>query len=141
MILEESRVRLFVDGQQLADQAVKFNKGASVAGGLAFGSLAGREIGCRGLIDEVRLTAGIRQITLPTAPFEADAQTIGLWHLDEMNAERRFQDASKLKAPALADAEGVKKKSLTSPRPKTISVNLSSGSNGRKGTVSTIAGG
>ena len=142
MIVEPSRVRLYVDGQQVADQAVKFNAGATVAGELAIGSLAGREIGCDGLVDEVRISKGVRDIKeIPTAPFEADEQTVGLWHLDELDAEQRFPDSSNGKSPAVADAAAVKKKPRLLSRLKTISEPTRSGSSGPRVIRSTTAGG
>jgi len=47
-------------------------------------------------LDEVRISSVIRQISgIPTAPFEADADTIGLWHFDSYDPERGFPDASR----------------------------------------------
>jgi type 1 glutamine amidotransferase len=142
MILESERVRLFVDGQLSADQAVKFNGGATVAGSLSIGSLIGQEIGCQGSIDEVRISKGVREIQkLPTAPYEADAQTLGLWHFDELDKERRFPDSSAKKSPAVVQTEDVKKKSLSLHRSKTISARRSSVSSGLKVIVLMTAGG
>ncbi len=142
LIVEPARVRLYVDGQQVADQAVKFNAGATVAGELAIGSLVGREIGCDGLVDEVRISKIAREIKgLPTAPFEADEQTVGLWHLDELDAEQRFPDSSNGKSPAVADAAAVKKKPRLLSKLKTTSEPTPSGSSGPRVIRSTTAGG
>ncbi len=98
MTFEPTRVRLFVDGQQVADQAVKFNGKAAVPGGLSIGALVERTIGAKALIDEVRLSRGVREITgAPTAPFEADDQTVGLWHFDELKNDK-VADVSRLRA-------------------------------------------
>lgn len=84
MIHEASRVRLFVDGQEVADTAITSRAKAPQAGGLSIGSLVNHEIGCAGLIDEVRLTKGIRDISKGTkTPFQPDERTIALWRFDE----------------------------------------------------------
>lgn len=122
MIIDASRVRLFVDGTQAADQPVKFNDGKSVAGDLAMGSLVAREIGCSGLVDEVRISNIAREIkSVPAAAFEVDDHTLGLWHFDELDAEKRFPDSSKSKNPAIAELDAVKKKS---PRPLKLTTTL-----------------
>ncbi|MBL8826207.1 MAG: ThuA domain-containing protein [Planctomycetaceae bacterium] len=98
MTFEPTRVRLFVDGRQVADQAVKFNGKAAVPGGLSIGALVDRTIGAKALIDEVRLSRGVREImAVPTAPFEADDQTVGLWHFDELKNDT-VADVSRLRA-------------------------------------------
>ncbi|MDB5390500.1 MAG: Trehalose utilization, partial [Planctomycetaceae bacterium] len=142
MIVEPTRVRLFVDGQLAADQVVKSNAGPTVPGGLAIGGLVGREIGCTGSVDEVCISQGVREIKgTPTSPFESDAQTLGLWHFDELDKDQQFPDSSPAKSPAVADAKAVKKKFLSLSMSKTISGRPSSVSNGRKVTGSTTAGG
>lgn len=136
---EAERVRLLVDAQVVADQPVQFKKGQTVPGPFAIGSLVDRAIGCRGLIDEARISKGIREIkSIPTTPFEADDQTLGLWHFDQLNDQKRHPDASVSKAHALAEGD-VKKKS--SPHKlKTISAKGPSASNGPKTTRVMTAG-
>ena len=102
MILEPERVRLYVDGKQVADQSHKRNNRATEAGGLAIASLVDRAIGCSGLVDEVRISRGARAITAaPDKPWTPDDSTIALWHLDELVEQKRFDDASPLKNAAL----------------------------------------
>lgn len=142
MTIAPDRVRLYVDGKQVADQAMKFNDGNVVAGDLAIGSLVGQEIGCDGLIDEVRISNKLREFkAVPAAPFEVDEQTIGLWHLDGLDAERRFPDASKSKSPAVAASDFVKKKLNLALKSKITSERTPSASNGRKLTLPMTAGG
>ncbi len=142
MTLEPGRVRLFVDGKQVADQAMKFNDGTIVAGGLAIGSLFGQEIGCDGLIDEVRISSTLREIKdVPTKPYEADEHTIGLWHFDALDAEKRFPDASKLKSPAGAADDVIKKKFHLPLKSRITLGQTRSDSNGPKRTRVTTAGG
>ena len=46
-------------------------------------------IGCDGLVDEVRISNVLRTIDgVPTAPLEADAATVGLWHFDRLERDR-----------------------------------------------------
>jgi putative heme-binding domain-containing protein len=100
MIYEARRVRLFVDGQIVADTAVASRGMAPQAGGLAIGSLVTHEIGCAGLIDEVRITKGIRDIARGTkTPFQPDERTIGLWRFDEQKGAS-ITDAGVLKNAA-----------------------------------------
>lgn len=111
MLYEPERIRLFVDGKQVADQAVKFHGDAGTAGELALGSLASNRIGCDGLIDEVRISRGLREITsVPAEPLPVDERTVGLWRLDESNAEGTYRDQSSLQNHATAAAVGEKKK-------------------------------
>lgn len=101
MILERDRVRLIVDGKTAADVKVAFQNGKTVEGRLAIGSLAGKEIGCGGIVDEVRITKGVREIAAtPQAAAKADENTVGLWHLDSLESGK-FADESKLKNPAV----------------------------------------
>lgn len=57
MVLEIDRIRLFVDGTLAADQAIVRTELKSNPGNLALGSLIDQQIGCTGLIDEVRICA------------------------------------------------------------------------------------
>ena len=86
MVLEPTRVRLYVDGKQVADQTHKAVSGTKTPGPLSFGGIVSRGENCNGVIDEVRISKGVRSITsVPTAPFLVDAQTLGLWHFDSLN--------------------------------------------------------
>lgn len=94
MMFEPERIRLYVDGRKVADQAVKFGQGAAVDGGLAIGELVGREIGCQGLIDEVRIARGVREFTrVPDHPYPFDDETIGIWHLDIVDKGKSPDDS------------------------------------------------
>lgn len=102
MILEPDRIRLMVDGKQVADQQHKRTDKGSQAGGLALASLVDRGIGCTGLVDEVRISKGVRQMSAaPDKPFVPDDTTIALWHLDDLVEQKRFDDASPNKNAAL----------------------------------------
>lgn len=84
MIYEASRVRLYVDGKLVKDQKIKPKSGGeSKPGNLALGQLVDRSIRCDGLIDDVRISKGVREIALPTTAAQKDKQTIDLWNFDE----------------------------------------------------------
>ncbi len=94
------RVRLFVDGKEVANEPIKRGEDRTVKGELSIGRLPTGEIGCSGLIDDMRLSAGIREIKdVPEKPLAADEHTIGLWPLDELG-DKGSPDASSLKNPA-----------------------------------------
>lgn len=84
-IIEPDRLRLYVDGKIVKDEAVKPLKGTANPGGLAFGQLVEGNFGCDGVIDDVRLSKGVRDIALPTdQPLKRDAQTVDLWDFDQL---------------------------------------------------------
>jgi type 1 glutamine amidotransferase/cytochrome c2 len=94
MMFEPDRIRLYVDGRKVADQAVKSGQGAPVDGGLAIGELVGREIGCQGFVDEVRIARGVREFTrVPHLPYPFDDETIGIWHLDIVDKGKSPDDS------------------------------------------------
>ncbi len=96
MAFDGFSVRLYVDAKEVANQAVTRNTMESKPGSLRIGTVeqTGYEFSCNGLIDEIRISKGIRPIeSIPNAPFENDAQTIALWHLDRLD-HGVFPDAS-----------------------------------------------
>jgi hypothetical protein len=102
MILEPERIRLYVDGKQVADQQHKRTATPSQPGGLALASLVDKAIGCTGLIDEVRISKGVRSISaIPDKPFAVDDATVALWHLDDLVDQKRLEDAAPQKNSAL----------------------------------------
>ena len=107
MVLEIGRARLYVDGKLKADVALSSGKllvaGSSPEkhpGGLYIGAYPPAHQGCDGLVDEVRISNQIRDIGgVPTAAFQADVSTIGLWHFDQF-AQGGFSDSSAKTNPA-----------------------------------------
>ena len=82
-VVELKHVRLFVDGEQVLDAPSTRKPDKALPGGLAFGRLVEGGLGCAGLIDDVRLSTGVRDIKgVPQEPAKADAQTLGLWSFD-----------------------------------------------------------
>jgi sugar phosphate isomerase/epimerase len=102
MVLEPDRVRLFVDGKPVADQKQQRTAQATVPGDVGLATLVDRVIGCTGLVDEVRISKGVRDITAaPDKPFAPDEATLALWHLDEIADQKRLDDASPNKNAAI----------------------------------------
>ena len=94
-ILEKDRVRLFVDGKNVADQAIKEQESKFPPTGFALGGLVEKGIGCDGLIDEVRLSTGVRDVSkLPSGRFPLDESVIALWRFDEITPDSTTKDDS-----------------------------------------------
>lgn len=105
MVFEPGRLRLIVDGQTALDRPLPESKTAQ-PGPIAIGQLVEGTIGCRGLIDELRFTRGVREFaSLPTDSPVLDerqlASTLGLWRFDKL-ADGRSPDESKRKLDAFA---------------------------------------
>jgi len=84
-IIEPDRLRLFVDGKLVKDTPLKPLKGTANPGGLAFGQLVEGNLGCDGVIDDVRISKGARAISAPSGePLVRDAQTVGLWDFNDL---------------------------------------------------------
>jgi putative heme-binding domain-containing protein len=80
MHYEPSRVRLYVDGRQVADQEIAETGRPEVPGGLGIGRLVEGKVGCHGEIAWVRISSGIRELPAnPPQTVSRDADTIGLW--------------------------------------------------------------
>lgn len=93
MNFEPARVRLYVDGRLVKDAAIERKKSGGPEGPLWLGSYAG-QIGCDGLIDEVRISRGLREFDrVPEEPPAADEQTIGLWRFDALEGDRLADSA------------------------------------------------
>ena len=98
MVYEPNRVRLFVDGKQVADQAITGREGGDrVPGALAVGSLVEGGFGCAGQIDWVRISRGARDIPAePVMVATRDDSVVGLWSYDGKDAAGTNGDAAKL---------------------------------------------
>ncbi len=138
MVLELERVRLFVDGKQVADQKHKRSEMKSVPGELGLATLIERVIGCTGLVDEVRLSKGVRvPTTLPDKPFAPDESTLALWHLDELVETKRLDDATSNKnaalvgqVPNLPESSSTASRAGSKPAPQNIDGHWSKGAVG-----------
>ncbi len=116
MQFEPARLRLFVDGKQVADQEVKTKEGAfgsvlkPAQEELSIGSLVDQVIGCDGVIDDLRISRGLRPIKdVPTEALKADDSAIALWNFDTLSDGGSFVDlsANKLKAWLPGSADGM----------------------------------
>lgn len=95
-------VALFLDGEEVKRAAVRANGKPVVPGPLLVGAAvaADHSVGCFGLVDELRLSSGLRDLTqVPAEPFASDARTIGLWHFDEQRDDG-FRDHSAFANPS-----------------------------------------
>jgi mono/diheme cytochrome c family protein len=85
MALDGKRVQLSVDARVVKDTAVTGQRTGPGDGELWFGAYPPGNIGCDGVVDEVRLSTGLRPLDhLPDGPFLPDGQTGGLWHFDAL---------------------------------------------------------
>ena len=112
MVMEEERIRLFVDGEEKAAQAVTVVNPETLHGQLAVGGLVEERLGCAGLIDELRISKGVRPIqSAPGAELEADASTVGLWHFAAdapgKDASGQGHDGQLRARPTAAAADGI----------------------------------
>ncbi|TWT66049.1 DUF6797 domain-containing protein [Allorhodopirellula solitaria] len=95
MVYEVDRVRLYVDGEQVADQAVtrvtpRVDPSQRIADAIGIGRLVRGRIGCDGEIGWVRISSGTE--SMPQQPVESidrNERTLGLWILDEADQSIR----------------------------------------------------
>lgn len=88
-IVETDRLRLFSDGEQVLDSPWNRGDDKPKPGGLAFGRLVEGTIGCAGVVDDVRLSKGVRDVSKVSAePVKADAQTLGIWSFDALEVKK-----------------------------------------------------
>ncbi|MGI8980558.1 MAG: DUF6797 domain-containing protein [Pirellulaceae bacterium] len=84
------RVKLFVDGKEVASQEVKARGAAGIDGDLAIGRIVEGGIGSEGDFAWVRLTAGLAKIRQPDEKpptVEAGDKTLGLWIFKDAGKE------------------------------------------------------
>lgn len=96
MTREEESIKLYVDGNQVLDQKVEKHFFYSDTSPMTFGyneEVAGQK---GAVLDEVRISRGIRKIEgVPAEPFRSDRDTIALWHFDEPGTAKVFRDFSR----------------------------------------------
>jgi quinoprotein glucose dehydrogenase len=86
-IIEPGRVRLLVDGKVVKDAPATPLQGEPVPGDLTIGNLVEGGMGCDGLVDNVRISRGVRQISsVPAGPLKKDSITLALWDFEELPA-------------------------------------------------------
>lgn len=101
---DDSQATLFVDGKQVAQQTIVRQRRGGPQAALHFGGYPPHNIGCDGVIDEVRISNTLRTIdALPHGPLAVDAATIGLWRFDRLE-DGKVEDGSPQKNPAVTSA-------------------------------------
>jgi len=64
-------------------------------GPLYFGAYPIDRLGANGMLDELRISKGLRDVSnIPSAAFSPDADTLGLWHFDAYDGATGFADDS-----------------------------------------------
>ena len=111
MTMAKQFIKLHVDGKLVKSQPINFRKHTDTNEGFAIGSLVEKTIGCSGVIDDVRISSGIRDVSsVPTTPLKPDKATVGYWDFDLMNDKKEFQDQSRFKTPAVTTWKPVQPK-------------------------------
>lgn len=100
MILEEKKVRLYVDGKLVKEAAIERPQQAPTGEGFAIGRLVEGGIGCDGTIDDLHIRVGAHEPNGIDKPAESTEESIGLWNFDELK-EKSFPDQSKSKNGAM----------------------------------------
>ncbi|MGD0090472.1 MAG: LamG-like jellyroll fold domain-containing protein [Planctomycetota bacterium] len=97
LVLESSRARLFVDGVEKANTALTPPTPPAAPAPFTLGALNDGQFQCQGRLDEARLSKGAREIPgsagvpparageTPALQFAADADTLGLWHFEQLD--------------------------------------------------------
>ncbi|MGD9720573.1 MAG: ThuA domain-containing protein [Pirellulales bacterium] len=103
-VCDDLRAKLYVDGRLVKDSPLVRNRRGGPPESLYFGGYPPQQIGCDGVVDEVRISSGLRAIDGPPAgPLEADAQTVGLWRFDRLE-RGQVEDLSAAGNPVAAGA-------------------------------------
>ena len=83
MVLESTRVLLFVDGEMVRDSSLSAPAGVPVPGDIAIGRLVEGVHGCDGYIQDVRISRGARDVRdVPLLPLQRGLDTLELWPLN-----------------------------------------------------------
>jgi putative heme-binding domain-containing protein len=123
---DDVQVKLFVDGKLVHQATIARLRSGGPIATLHFGGYPPHNIGCDGLVDEVRISSTLRNIDgIPTAPFTAGADTIGLWHFDRLDADW-VEDASALKNAALSGSHAAIVGPMPARRPADPALRLTS---------------
>jgi quinoprotein glucose dehydrogenase len=86
MHYEPARIRVYLDGALVADQAVQSTGLPALPGGFALGRLVEGGFFSDGEIDDVRISRGVRALAPSGAPLQHDGDTIALWNFDDLSA-------------------------------------------------------
>ncbi|WP_390620397.1 DUF6797 domain-containing protein [Stieleria varia] len=116
MTYEQDRVRLFVDGREIANESIakqepKSNSRSPLAGPLAIGRLVSGRIGCVGEIAWVRISRARQSVIASSDTQPArDDETLGLWRLDGKDVdEKDIEEQGQTGTPANTQADPAKR--------------------------------
>ncbi len=85
MQFDGKQLRLYVDAKLVKEETLTRQAGTNDVGRLYFGGYPPHKIGCDGVLDEVRISRGIRSVNgVPPGPLAADEETLGLWRFDKL---------------------------------------------------------
>ncbi len=100
LVMDVAEARLYVDGKLVGKGELETERSERPSDALfAVGSLVERGLYCNGVIDEVRISKGVRDFTpenVPTAPLAADDSTIFLSHFDVETQREKELNRQKL---------------------------------------------
>lgn len=102
MLLNPAEVQLFVDGTCVKNQVLNSLEEPGAPTELYLGGYPPQEISSHGLLDEVRLSRGIRNAdSVPALPMHVDSMTLGLWRFDtvDQNGFKDFAYSESLSEP------------------------------------------
>jgi len=78
-VLEENRIRLYVDGREVKSAPLPPQKGEAQGTGFALGRLVEGTIGCEGEMEAVRIRRGIHDLTKSTPLTQRDDSVLDIW--------------------------------------------------------------
>jgi len=103
---DDTQAKLYVDGKLVNETPLARLRSGGPTAPLHFGGYPPHNIGCDGIVDEVRISSGLRAIdSPPDGPFAALDDTLGLWHFDSLTDDR-IEDASPRKNAAASGSRG-----------------------------------
>lgn len=100
MHYDTARLRLYLDGELVGDQAVQPKGLPEVPGGFGIGRLVEGGLFCDGYLDEVRVSTGIRDEPGGASPLDSDNATLQLWNFDDLPPETDHRSALEVEDPA-----------------------------------------
>lgn len=91
-------LRIYVDGKEKGSTKVELPAQVKLKPGpVAMGTAMDPQVfrGCNGLVEELRISNIVRDVSaVPTAPMQADADTVGLWRMSDADAQGNVPDQS-----------------------------------------------
>jgi hypothetical protein len=119
LVLEETHATLWIDGNDVASARLRRRSDARrESGPLVFGEIVSGGLGCKGEIDEVRISEIARDAGVaPDRAFEADVHTIGLWRFDELEKGNVYRDFSQAANHAVVTEPSASRQTVASPAP------------------------